>query len=251
MGQPGPLDPAIFPNININKAATNKNPTNPLKNNSSKDTNVCCWNIRRGLIIREQELTDIIKVNDLSVVFLVETDSVAINAETDFTISGFKTIIQNKTNITDATRIIGLVRNDLAESVIIRMDLTSKEFPSLWIEIETISGKNVLIGGFYREWAPKQDRSVEAQTTAMKIFTRQIEAASAEHKSIIILGDANLCCENWDAPRFQHKTVANELRETLVQCGLQISKLGFTFTADHLSTDGEEIKSALDYIYYR
>jgi hypothetical protein len=130
------------------------------------------------------------------------------------------------------------------------MDLTSKEFPSLWLEIETVGGKNVLMGGFYREWAPKQDRSVEAQTTAMKIFTRQIEAASAEQKSIIILGDANLCCENWDAPQFQHKTVANELRETLVQCGLQVSKLGFTYTADHLSTDGEEIKSALDHIYY-
>ena len=236
---------------------TNPNPvlnapknTNPLKNNSSKDTNVCCWNIRRGLIVREQELIEIIKVNDISVIFLVETDTVAINTETDFTIDGFKTIIQNKTNITDVTRIIGLVRNDLAESIIIRMDLTSKEFPSLWLELETIGSKNVLMGGFYREWAPKQNRSVEAQTTAMKIFTQQIEAASAEHKSIIILGDANLCCESWDAPQFQHKTVANELRETLVQCGLQVSKLGFTYTADHLSTNGEEIKSALDHIYY-
>ena len=107
---------------------------------------------------------NIIEVNDLSVIFLVETDTVAINLETDYAITGFKTLIQNKTNVTDATRIIGLIRNDLAESVIIRMDLTSKEFPSLWIEIETEIGKNVLISGFYREWAPNHDKSVEAQT---------------------------------------------------------------------------------------
>ena len=130
------------------------------------------------------------------------------------------------------------------------MDLTSKEFPSLWIEIETEIGKNVLISGFYREWAPNHDDSVEAQTTAMKIFTRQIETAMAEHKSMVILGDANLCCESWNSPGFLHKSVTNELRETLDQCGLLISKLGFTYTADRLSTDGEEIKSAIDHIYY-
>ena len=58
---------------------------------------------------------NIIEVNDLSVIFLVETDTVAINLETDYAITGFKTLIQNKTNVTDATRIIGLIRNDLAE----------------------------------------------------------------------------------------------------------------------------------------
>ena len=38
-------------------------------------------------------------------IFLVETDTNAINAESDFKIQGFKTVLQNKKNETDLTRI--------------------------------------------------------------------------------------------------------------------------------------------------
>ena len=58
--------------------------------------NVCSWNIRRGLAIREQELTNIIKINQINIIFLVETDTSATNNENDYSIQGFKTIIQKK-----------------------------------------------------------------------------------------------------------------------------------------------------------
>ena len=74
---------------------------NPLLNQKEKSQdpmkiNVCSWNIRRGLAIREQELTNIIKINQINMIFLVETDTSAINNENDYSIQGFKTIIQKK-----------------------------------------------------------------------------------------------------------------------------------------------------------
>ena len=87
-------------------------------------------------------------------IFLVETDTVAVNKDTDYKIPGFKTIIQNKKNESQLTKIICLINEDLATISLIRMDLTSVDFPSIWIEIENATGKNIICSGFYREWAP-------------------------------------------------------------------------------------------------
>ena len=94
-------------------------------------------------------MKEIIKENKLNVIFLVETDTAAINKDTDYQIEGFKTLIQNKKLETDQTRIICLVDSQLANHVIIRNDLTSTNFPSLWIEVENDNGKNFICGGVY------------------------------------------------------------------------------------------------------
>ena len=58
---------------------------------------------------------------------------------------------------------------------------------------------------------PGGDKTIEAQSNAMMEFTRRIENATLENKTIIILGDANLCSDSWDSPDFVHKKVAEEL----------------------------------------
>ena len=93
------------------------------------------------LIIREQELKSIINSNAINMIFLVETDTVNISNENDYRIPGFKTIIQNKKGESLPTRIICLVNENLAGLVLIRMDLTSADFPSLWMEVENPFGK--------------------------------------------------------------------------------------------------------------
>ena len=182
-------------------------------------------------------------------IFLVETDTVTINNENDYRIPGFKTIIQNKKGDSLPTRIICLVNEKLAGLVLIRMDLTSADFPSLWMEVENPFGKNIICGGFYREWAPGGTNSIDAQVQSIQIFTSQIEKAASENKTILLLGDANLCCESWDSPGFLLKRVSDELRETLTQCGLSQPPLGVTYTADRLSANGSVITSAIDHIY--
>ena len=85
-------------------------------------------------------------------------------------------------------------------------------------------------------------------STTSQIFTRQIELAAQENKSIIIMGDANLCNIRWDSPGFLHWKISEELRDTLTQWGLSELLLGTTYTEDRLSEDGSEITSALDHI---
>ena len=215
----------------------------------NKLINICSWNIRRGLLIREEELKEMIKTKNLNIIFLVETDTTSVNSENDYKVPGFKTIVQNKKKESDVTRVVCLLDEKWATHIIVRTDLTSPDFPSLWVELENDAGKNILCGGFYREWAPKGDKTVEAQVKSMRIFTGQMETASKENKSILILGDANLCSMKWDYPGFLHKQISDELRETLLQCGLELSQIGTTYTADRLSAEGNEITSALDHVY--
>ena len=122
-------------------------------------------------MICEQELKDIITKQSSNIIFLVETDSNSINSDADYQIQGFKTIIQNKKDPSTPTRIICLVDEKLSHQIIIRMDLTSHNFASLWIEVENNFGKKYICGGFYREWTPLGDRTIKAQVTAMEIFT--------------------------------------------------------------------------------
>ena len=216
-------------------------------NNAS--INICCWNIRRGLLIREPELKEIIAQNKINIIYLVETDTTSIVSEADFKIPGFKTIVQKKKDSPTITRIVCLVDEKLSNQIIVRMDLASHDFPSLWVEVENNNGANTICGGFYREWSPLGKSTIEAQVTAMEVFTEQIERATAENKTILILGDANLCSEKWKLPSYKFRRIAEELRETLAQCGLIQVELGPTYFADRLNDDGTEIKSSLDHIY--
>ena len=68
---------------------------------------------------------------------------------------------------------------------------------------------------------------------------------------MIILGDTNLCSEKWDLPDFKYKSISEELRSTLKQCGLQDTYVGLTFLADRLSEDNQTIQSTINHVYRR
>ena len=102
---------------------------NQIKPNKVNEVNLCCCNIRRGLIIREEELKSLILENSLKITFLVETDTIAVNVEDDYKILGFKTLIQKKEKLSDVTRIICLIDEKFADNVIIRSDLSTEDFP--------------------------------------------------------------------------------------------------------------------------
>ena len=214
------------------------------------DTVVGCWNIRKGLIGKEKEIVNIIQSNKIKIMFLVEVDSRTLNEEKDFRVENYRTIIQKKEKYNDPTRIIALVHDSISQTIKIREDLMSEGFPSIWIEIKNENEKNVLIGGFYREWTRHGDSSQRRQIESIRILTTQIEKAAEESKSLLILGDANLCMEKWAEPEYVHQIVAEELKSTLALCCLTISKLGWTYLADRLSEKGETISSCLDHIYY-
>ena len=52
------------------------------------------------------------------------------------------------------------------------------------------------------------------------------------------MGAANLCAMKWNDSNFNYKTISDELRATLKQCGLQQeTNLGMTLLADRLNKD--------------
>ena len=219
-------------------------PTKPLLN-----VRVGCWNIRKGLIKREQELKNLMQNQELNIMFLVETDTMMIQKSEDYKIEGFITILPKIQNQNDSVRVLCLVQEEMKEEIKIREDLMSDRFPSIWVELDRKNEKNVIIGGFYREWTRNGESSYEKQMENLRIITEQFEKVTEEEKGVIILGDANLCTMKWEDPDYKHLNMATELRGTLSQCGLVNMKMGYTYLADRLSAEGKTIESALDHIY--
>ena len=91
--------------INRRKVAnTNKKGQKPavqkISQNNNKKSNstitIGSWNIRRGLLIRENEIKNILQEEYMDILLLVETDSKDIMKSEDYTIKGYTTIIQKK-----------------------------------------------------------------------------------------------------------------------------------------------------------
>ena len=106
------------------------------------------WNINRGLIKRETEIKIMLKQEDISILFLTETDSTNLENSDSYIIPGFQTVLPLKKEGNNMTRIICLVRNDVWSYSRIRQDLMTNGFPSIWMEITQKNGSTVLVSGF-------------------------------------------------------------------------------------------------------
>ena len=76
---------------------------------------------------------------------------------------------------------------NLMLTTIVRSNLMLDTFPSIWLEFKQNFGENLLISGFYCEWARGLDKSIEGQIARMKIFTKKIELASEKNKGETLL----------------------------------------------------------------
>ena len=138
--------PAVFPEPN------STSPSAPKKQLPMKQLKSGCWNIRRGLIKRELEITNLLTTKKLDIFFLVETDTNMIHSENDYKIKGYKTVFPLKDGNNLKTRMICLT-NESNDNIKTRPDLMDPKFPSIWCEEVREHEKNLLICGFYREWS--------------------------------------------------------------------------------------------------
>ena len=95
----------------------------------------------------------------MSIMFLVETDTKAINKSEDYKIKGYKTVIPKKEGEAGQIRIMGLVEEAKQDRIRTREDLMDKDFSSIWMEVKNEKTKNTLVCGFYREWTKDGDTS--------------------------------------------------------------------------------------------
>ena len=88
-----------------------------------------------------------LKEYKLNILFLVETDTNMIMSEKDYKLKGFNTVFQNKKEGNEKTRIIALCNEKQMneKSLKHRGDLSNEKFPSIWLEVQNETGKNVLI----------------------------------------------------------------------------------------------------------
>ena len=101
-------------------------------------------------------------------------------------------------------------------SYIRRHDLENLNTESVWVEIHCSSNKTVLCGVFYR--APNQ--SAEERDAFLTDFESSVTAAlSSEADSVIISGDFNDRCVEWNADH-SHSELRNRLRDISHLLGL-------------------------------
>ena len=221
MGKPPALDPNGVPVNGSNGTNQKKENERNARTNNKQETrrqlNIGTWNVRRGLVRRENEINDILKTHEVDIFFLTETDTK--NAKS-FNLPGYTTMTQLCECESVIVRIIALVKNNIGATIVERTDLMSKTFPSIWLEIQDKHKSRTLVGGFYRQWSSDGKLTVPEQVSEMEEFCRQINSANSCSEKIIILGDANLCAEKWLEIDYIRKSVAQPLIQCLDQNGL-------------------------------
>ena len=78
---------------------------------------------------------------------------------------------------------------------------------------------------------------------SIKVLVEQMEKATNEKKTVVMLGDMNINAERWRDEKSKNKKVANEVLGALEACGLKHMKLGCTFLADNTAQRGRTVES--------
>ena len=246
VGQPTTVDAIPNTNVKTNGTKQTKAPQTSIK--EKRHLKIGTWNVRRGLITKEIEISELMKSEDIEVMFLTEADTKKTSAE-NYKLQGFTTIAQRCEGEDDVVRIIALVKDDPSLRFKVRLDLMTETFPSIWIEVADKYKSSTIIGGFYRQWSAKGERlSVPEQVGQIEEYCQQINSANMTSEKVIVLGDANLCTEKWSEENYIRKSVAQPLIQCLNQNGMDINEVGVTFQADH-SSNGRVAESALDHAY--
>ena len=168
------------------------------------------WNVAKGLVKHKSEILNFLNEQKAGVVFLIEVDRSKLEMETQ-QFPGYKTIVQKTENQSDKARIIALIDNYLEFKV--REDLMVNNLPTIWIELVRENFSNVLIGGIYREWGENQESNLT------KIIS-QLHKASSDDLPILLMGDINLCMQDWDSHDYKHRDHSDRWKSALAATGL-------------------------------
>lgn len=142
-----------------------------------------------------------------------------------------------------------LIKPDKLANFRVRTDLMDEDLPSIWLEAQRKSHKNLLIGTFYREWRSRDgDLSIELQKARLEQFGNQMEKASREGKPVIVGGDMNIDLNRIESGQYHLSSLWNTMEALLDSCGLNLSVIRDTFTRELVGLP--PVKSSLDHVYY-
>ena len=212
-----------------------------------KSLTISSWNINRGLIKKQTQIEQYLNNHNVDILGLQECDLKFYSEKHPFVISGYVTYSNLIKSNNDKTRLLLLVKEGLRVSL--RKDLMNSDFCSIWVEIQ--AKKKVILGTFYREWNDgSHDKSVAHQRENLQLFLDQIQRASSEKSSkVVIVGDMNIDLNKVLNENYYLKPLHQDLESCLAVQGLVNVDVGNTFTAFRTREDGTTISSAIDHLY--
>ena len=193
---------------------------------------------------QKEKKTTKLEEEEIDIMFLVEVDTNLIKIKTDFILAGYETAVQKRKSDEEKVRVICVFKEELSSEIKVREDLMSNEFPSIWLEVKQNTGKNLLVGGYYREWSKNGKKTEKEQVESIKVLIEQMEKATNEKKTVVMLGDMNINAEKWRDEKSRNKKVASEILGALEACGLKHMKLGCTFLADNTAQRAPRVLAA-------
>ena len=90
--------------------------------------------------------------------------------------------------------------------------------PNITLEVGIGRAKKTLVHFYYREWknGVTGDDSQNGLISDLKLHVEQWTELAETRKDFVLLGDANLCTLSWNEPNYQHKELADQIQQFLV-----------------------------------
>lgn len=144
------------------------------------------------------------------------------------------------------TRVVILVKSDLAiqSSVRLRLDLMSTEIQTVWIELKLRC--SIVIGGIYRQWKSKSIS--ESESNRLHTFLDQARVVASTSKSAVVLGDFNLDLHRTNDPTYNRKHLRKALLDGMETAGYSVATTPPTWRS-YGSFDNAHRYSCLDHVY--
>ena len=113
----------------------------------------------------------------------------------------------------------------------LRLDLMSRDFSSVWLEVRLPRQKSIIVGNAYRDWqyldqADNSSLHVNAQLQRFMIFIEQFEEAIGSGLECHLLGDLNINFLEYSKPVIPQKSQSYKLRSLINLLFARIIPLG-------------------------
>jgi endonuclease/exonuclease/phosphatase (EEP) superfamily protein YafD len=218
------------------------------------------WNVN-GLLNQGSELTlvNLLEATGADVATITETELPHMSAT--FSISGYTTfypLAEGK------VRAIILVRTTLATATNARLatDLMDRSVQSIWVRLDAHVAHGggraanlgaLLVGGLYRQWRDGQESGLKMERDQLHILVGQLERATEDNKSVILMGDMNLNSARLGDPSYGRRGLLTEFVDATMAAGLEYLPTPPTWRSYgcHALADGTTgyRHSTLDHVY--
>ena len=223
---------------------------------SAKSIKISQWNKGSAPFInRKEDIIGIIIAQQPHILFISEAN-IGKNAHIpSLQIDNYKMEIDNKRSMGKRSNAVMYIKQGIKYKR--RKVLEHDNLSSIWIEIITTKGKNILLNGAYREWSEqldsgktnKEGKTQKNQLARLTKLTNSWTAAALEEKQMIVIGDWNLDTLVWTSPQNNfttHNTNNKPQLELFIQSATTSNLSLLTNRASRYQ--GKDKPSALDVI---